>query len=730
MAQATEPQTILRQVPGTPIDSFRSGLRNPSDTTQARIRTRRGYCMHRLSCTSSWLDRKRTVNEPMRAAFAIGSVLLLAACHHHHHSDSPPAPTPTVPAPTLSSISPDHATAGGAAFTLTVNGSDFVSSSSVTWNGASRTTTFVSGTQLTIAVGTADIQNAASVPIAVTTPAPGGGTSSPLTLTIVAPNPAPAISSLAPSSATAGGPAFTLTVNGTGFLSSSTVAWNGSNRPTTFVSAAQLTASIPAADIQSAGTTPITVTNPVPGGGISAAVTFTTTAPPPKAGIVKALATNGRGGALTADGRYATFQSDDGSIVANDMNNFNDVFLQDACVGPGAPARCNTVTTRQSLRADGGELAGGANVANRTTRNVSDDGRFVVFDARIGDLVSSPSIPATIHEVFLRDTCTGQPASCVPSVTMVSVDGTGSPASLDAFVASISGNGRVVTFQSTAPNLPGSAAFRTGVYAYDTCFGAIQPCTPGVLQVSAGLTGASTSSGRPAIDHSGRYVAFETTGSTGIVTHHLVDVVVRDTCIGAPTSPGCTPSTQLVSAPLSTLAADTSNFADFAAISGDGRYVLFEAALKDLLATNTKDVMQVYMRDTCLGASGSCTPATQLVSVDPAGTAAGDLPSYLHSSGVVSATGRFVVFSSEAGNLVAGAASLSGNTEAYARDTCAGVATGCTPRTVAISVDAQGNFITTGGASFDADGISADGHYAVIFGNTGASELDLALTGF
>src|SRR5215469_11283953 len=66
-------------------------------------------------------------------------------------------------------------------------------------------------------------------------------------------NPAPTISSLAPSSANVGGAGFTLTVNGSNFISSSTVQWNGSNRTTAYVSAGQVTASITAMDIAAAG---------------------------------------------------------------------------------------------------------------------------------------------------------------------------------------------------------------------------------------------------------------------------------------------------------------------------------------------------------------------------------------------------------------------------------------------------------------------------------------------
>ena len=56
------------------------------------------------------------------------------------------------PLPALTSVSPATAVAGDAAFTLTANGTGFVSGSTVQWNGASRSTTFVSSTQLTAAI--------------------------------------------------------------------------------------------------------------------------------------------------------------------------------------------------------------------------------------------------------------------------------------------------------------------------------------------------------------------------------------------------------------------------------------------------------------------------------------------------------------------------------------------------------------------------------------------------
>jgi hypothetical protein len=88
-------------------------------------------------------------------------------------------------------------------------------------------------------------------------------------------NPIPTTTGLSPSSATAGGEAFTLTVNGTNFVDGSTVRWNGSDRTTTYVSSTQLTASITAADIAAAGTASVTVFTGTPGPGTSNAQTFT-----------------------------------------------------------------------------------------------------------------------------------------------------------------------------------------------------------------------------------------------------------------------------------------------------------------------------------------------------------------------------------------------------------------------------------------------------------------------
>ena len=75
----------------------------------------------------------------------------------------------------------------------------------------------------------------------------------------------PSITNLNPTSQVTGGSSFQLTVNGGNFNSASVIRWNGQNKPTTFVSASQLTAQIPASDLQSAGQFPVTVFDPQTG---------------------------------------------------------------------------------------------------------------------------------------------------------------------------------------------------------------------------------------------------------------------------------------------------------------------------------------------------------------------------------------------------------------------------------------------------------------------------------
>ena len=91
--------------------------------------------------------------------------------------------------------------------------------------------------------------------------------------------PEPTVTSISPASATAGGGAFKLTVNGTNFVNGAMVNFNGTTLATTFVSSTQLTATVPAGAIASAGTYAVSVTIPPPGGGTFGNVNFSVQSP-------------------------------------------------------------------------------------------------------------------------------------------------------------------------------------------------------------------------------------------------------------------------------------------------------------------------------------------------------------------------------------------------------------------------------------------------------------------
>ncbi|MDN5864602.1 MAG: hypothetical protein L0I62_05235 [Gammaproteobacteria bacterium] len=94
-------------------------------------------------------------------------------------------------------------------------------------------------------------------------------------------NPLPSLTGLAPSSAVAGSTGFTLRVNGTDFIPSSVVQWNNRPLATTYISATEVEAVVPASALSSAGTINVTAKTPLPGGGTSNPAAFTVNNPVP-----------------------------------------------------------------------------------------------------------------------------------------------------------------------------------------------------------------------------------------------------------------------------------------------------------------------------------------------------------------------------------------------------------------------------------------------------------------
>lgn len=225
---------------------------------------------------------------------------------------------------------------------------------------------------------------------------------------------------------------------------------------------------------------------------------------------------------------------------------------------------------------------------------------------------------------------------------------------------------------------------------------------------------ASVEEETPAVSSDGRYVTY-----AGSQNGHS-QIFARDTCQGADTS--CQPRTVLVSSTTEGVPGTDDSHAP--SMSSDGRYVAFSSAASGMSAdVSSTTGRQVYVRDTCFGVSGTCTPTTHLASTDPNGSLVGTeaiLPS-------VSASGRFVAFvavtpshaSSPARSVANKAGSSTPNSgvrQVFVRDTCLG-AQNCTPSTTRISLQPGDGTDSTAKPAGPAISGSAD-HVALAGGNT------------
>lgn len=121
-------------------------------------------------------------------------------------------------------------------------------------------------------------------------------------------------------------------------------------------------------------------------------------------------------------------------------------------------------------------------------------------------------------------------------------------------------------------------------------------------------------------------------------------------------------------------------------ISSTGRFVALQSAGTNLVAQQILTPWQnIYLRDTCIGATSPCSPSTQLISASSDGTAGGNWHS---RASTVSADGRYVAFDSGATNLLASTPTYcnSATNCIYLRDTCIAATEPCVPQTTLASI--------------------------------------------
>jgi hypothetical protein len=186
--------------------------------------------------------------------------------------------SPLNPTPAIIQASPSAAVLGSQGLTLNISGTGFGYGTQLLWNGTAVPITLTSTSAISLTVIDPNLLVPGSVTLTASLPAPGGGTSNPVTLQLL--NPAPYNLSLSPSQLPAGSSSVGLLITGQNLLPSSTVTWDGQPRTAKYTTqynqgALQLTFS--ASDLAAAGVHTIAATNAAPGGGSASAIFNVTT---------------------------------------------------------------------------------------------------------------------------------------------------------------------------------------------------------------------------------------------------------------------------------------------------------------------------------------------------------------------------------------------------------------------------------------------------------------------
>lgn len=376
--------------------------------------------------------------------------------------------------------------------------------------------------------------------------------------------------------------------------------------------------------------------------------------------------------ALSGDGRYVAFESNASNLVPGDTNGRMDLFIHDNQTGH---------TQLVSLDSSG-KQAYDFNFCQNVDA-ISSDGRFVAFAAY---LASPDAGDSNRGDIFVRDLQTGS----TQRITMGNDTSCGGGVSLSA-------DGRYVAFASRASNLvPGDLNSTWDVFVYDRESGTTE-------RDSVSSSGAEADhandlgSTHPTISADGRYVVFDSLAANLVPsdTNNDWDVFLHDRQTG---------STTLTSVNSGGQQAD--GRAVNGAISGDGRYVVFDSNAANLVSNDTTGNWDVFVHDLHSG-------VTERVSVASDGTQGNDWSLAHGAYQAISSDGRFVVFESNASDLVAG--DTNGDADVFVHDRVSGA-------TVRLDVNAAGQQVTGPySTAASAPAVSADG--AVIAFESAASDL-------
>ena len=322
---------------------------------------------------------------------------------------------------------------------------------------------------------------------------------------------------------------------------------------------------------------------------------------------------------LSADGQVIAFRSFATNIVADDTNNSYDIFVHDRRTG---------ITERISTRTNGYEGNGASSAPT-----ISANGRFVAFHSVASNLVSNDTNNQV--DVFLRDLERD-------ATVRISLTNGGKQANHRSQEPSISACGRWVAFYSYASNLvDGDTNNHSDIFVRDN----LLQTTERVSLSTAGLQ-ASADCIKPAISADGRWVSFQSTAANlvGGDTNGVSDVFIHDRHSGL---------TERVNVDSANIEGDNASVNSH--LSADGRFVVFQSAAGNLIATDTNGSDDVFIRDRLTG-------TTERLNIDRYGNESDGLafePS-------ISADGSRVAFWATAGDLALNDAN--GNDDIFVRD--------------------------------------------------------------